>query len=99
METDLLRQATLNEEVGWIGGQMTLHLQDIIRTIDTIAIQLEACIIKNEVDATASLFTKILDRLPQLTEMVSKDVLLSCSQVVTASGLKGLDLIFGHIDE
>ncbi len=29
METDLLRQATLNEEVGWIGGQMTLHLQEI----------------------------------------------------------------------
>lgn len=72
---------------------------DIIRTINTIAIELEASIIKNEVDTTASLFAKILDSLPQLTEMVSKDVLLSCSQVVTASGLKGFDLIFGHIDE
>jgi hypothetical protein len=72
---------------------------DIIRTVNTIAIELEASIIKNEVDTTASLFTKILDSLPQLTEMVSKDVLLSCSQMVTASGLKGFDLIFGHIDE
>jgi hypothetical protein len=71
----------------------------IIRTINTIAIELEASIIKNEVDATASLFTKILDSLPQLIEMVSEDVLLSCSQVVTASGLEGFDLLFGHIDE
>jgi hypothetical protein len=83
-----------------IASQIDLTSEEgIIRTINTIAIELEASIIKNEVDTTASLFTKILDSLPQLTEMISEDVLLSCGQVVTAGGLEGLDLIFRHIDE
>jgi hypothetical protein len=45
------------------------------------------------------LFTKILDSVPQLIEMISEDVFLSRSEVVTTSGLKRFDLLFGHIDE
>jgi hypothetical protein len=100
METNLLRQATLDEEVGCNrDSDDSTSAGYIIRTINTIAVQLEASIIENEVDASASLVTEILDSLPQLTKMISKDVFLGCSQVVTASGLKGFNLIFGHINE
>jgi len=71
----------------------------IIRTINAIAVQLEASIIENEVNAPASLVTEILDSIPKLMEVVPKNVLLGCSEVIAASGLKGFDLILGHVDE
>ena len=41
----------------------------------------------------------ILDEIPQLTKMVPENVLLSGGQMIPASRLKGLDLVFRHVDE
>ena len=100
METNLLRQATLNEEVGCSHDSDGCVIAcDIIRTINAIAIQLEASIIENKINAPASLVTEILDGVPKLMEVVPKDVFLGCSEVIAASGLKGFDLFLGHINE
>ena len=82
-----------------IAIQTVITMCDIIRTVNTIAIQLESSIVKNEVDASASLLAEVLNTIPQLMEMVSKNVLLRCGQVITASGLKRFDLFLGHVNE
>jgi hypothetical protein len=100
METNLLRQATLDEEVGCSrNSDGCITARDIIRTVNAITVQLKASIIKYEVDASAGLVAKIPDSLPQLIEVVTKNVLLSSSEVITASRLKRFDLFLGHINE
>ena len=100
METNLLRQATLNEEVGCSrNSDDCITACNVIRTINAITVQLKASIIEYKVNASASLVTEIPDSLPQLAEVVPKNVLLSRSEVITASGLKRFDLFLGHIDE
>jgi len=100
METNLLRQATLNEEVGCShNSDDCITARNVRRTVNAITVQLKASIVEYEVNASASLVTKIPNSLPQLTEVVPKNVLLGRSEVIAASGLKRFDLFLGHINE
>ena len=74
-------------------------LDIVIRTVNAIAVQLETRIIKNKIDAATGLITEILDRVPKLVEMISKDVFLCRCEVITAGRLKRFNLLFSHIDE
>lgn len=101
MESNLICESTLNKEVGCIINSQLLTLDELerSRTINTIAIQLEACIIKYKIDPSTSLSPKILDALPKTAEVISEDVLLCCGKMVPSSRLQRLDLFFGHIYE
>ena len=68
-------------------------------TVDTITIKLEAGIVKDEVDATASLLAELLGGIPKPGHVVPEDVLFGGGEVVTTSGLQFLDIIFRHVDE
>lgn len=70
------------------GGQLD------IRSLAKNTIHTETSVVKNKVD-TARLLPRA-DALPNAGEVVSKDVLLGGSQVVTSSGLKLLDVLLGH---
>ena len=100
METDLLRKATLNEEVGCSrDSDGCMVVCDIKRTINAIAVQLKASIVENKVNTPTSLVTEILDSIPQLMEVVSENVLLGCGKMFAASGLKRFNLFLSHINE
>ncbi len=71
----------------------------VVRTVNAIAVQLETRIIENKIDAATRLVAEFLDTVPQLIGMISKDVFLCRSEVITTSGLKRFDLLFSHIDE
>jgi hypothetical protein len=68
-------------------------------TINAIAIQLESGVIEDEVDATRSFFTGILDHLPQMLHVISENVALGRSQMIASCGLERTDLLFSHVDQ
>ena len=71
----------------------------LIRTKDTVAVELESSVVQHEINATASLPAEIPHDLPEARKVISKDVLLGRSEVVTTSRLKLFDVFFSHVDE
>lgn len=69
------------------------------RTVDAVAIELKSGIVKNEVNTTTSLVSQVLDSFPKLRQMISEDVFLSGSEMITASRLEFLDILFSHVDQ
>jgi hypothetical protein len=68
-------------------------------TIDTIAVQFEPCVIQDKVNPASRFPANILDSVPKVVEVVAKNVLLSCCEVLSASRLESLDLLLGHVYE
>jgi len=83
VEANLLRKAALDEKIG----------------VHAIAIQLKSSIIKHKVDSTARLLTELFRALPKLVEVITKNIFLGGSEMVTPGGLEGLYLFLGHVDQ
>jgi hypothetical protein len=100
MEPDLLSESTLNQEVGWRRWSKEIPANRCTAlTINEVAIKLKPGIIQHEIDPTTPRCLESFDRIPQLWQVVSEDVLLRRCKVVATSGLEALDLLFGHVDE
>lgn len=101
MKANLIRQSTLDEEVGWTKYQNKPGSKSTInrRTIDTITVQFEASIIKNEVYSPAGLLPKLPDVVPQTVHVIAKNVFLGGCEGIPTGRLKRFNLILGHIDQ
>lgn len=77
----------------------SVHCPRWRRTIDAVAVQFEASIIKNEIYSSTSLIAEDFDSVPKTVEMVAEDVLFSSGKVVATGGLERLDLFLGHINQ
>lgn len=70
-----------------------------IRTVDAVTIQLKSSVIKHKVNSTARLLTELFHTLPKLAKMITKNIFLGGSEMVTAGGLERLNLLLGHVDQ
>lgn len=69
------------------------------RTVDHVAVKLEASIIEHKVDPTTGVATEVTDDLPKTANVVSENVLLCSSKMFTTGGLQLPDILLGHVDE
>ena len=67
-------------------------------TIYAIAVEFESGIIKNEVHSAAGSFSQRLYVFPKTMYVISENIFFRSRKVIAARGLKGLDLVFCHVD-
>ena len=105
VEPDLLGKATLDQEIGYTLQPCTLvtdadlAVRVNVLTIDEVTVEFETGIIKDKIDPSSTLTLEFFHRLPQLGEVVIKDVFLGPSELFAAGSLQPLDLLLGHVDE
>ena len=66
------------------------------RTVNHIAVELEAGVVEDKVNSTA---IQTPNEIPKLLDVVTENVLLSRSESVTAGRLELLDVLLGHLRE
>lgn len=73
------------------------------RTVNAVAVQLEAGVVQNEINPTtfsSCVFAfHSLDDFPKAIHVVAENVLLGLGKSFTTCRLQGLDLLFGHVNE
>jgi len=105
VEPDLLGKATLDQEIGYTlqpctsvtDTNLVVTINDL--TIDEVAVKLETGIVKDKVDPSSTLVLELFHGLPQLGEVVVKDVLFGPSELFATGSLQPLDLLLGHVDK
>lgn len=65
-------------------------------TVNAVAVELEASVVENEIDTAVA---HVGDELPDPVQVVSKNVLLGGSEMLTTGRLQVLDVLFGHVDQ
>lgn len=84
VETNLGAESTLDQPIG----------------VDAITVEFETGIVEDEIHTTAlCLSTELVrgDVLPDLLEVISENVLLSRSEVISSGRLETLDVLFAHL--